>query len=86
MNSNTSKQKIKIEIQNKYLDKYLADLKDLDSVLLQEFCNVNDMYNIYQERLVEIVDEIPLSKFYQKRIKGKIEPMDHSWYIKVNKN
>lgn len=49
------------------LDKYLEDLKDLDSVLLQEFSNVNDMYSIYQDRLVEIIDKMPLSKFHQRK-------------------
>ena len=35
------------------LGKYLIDLKDLDSFLLQELSNVNDTYNIYQDRLAK---------------------------------
>ena len=35
------------------LGKYLIDLKDLDSFLLQELSNINDTYNIYQDRLAK---------------------------------
>ena len=59
------------------VDKYLADLKNLDFFLLQEFNNINDMYNIYQDKLVEIID---------KNAKVKIETIGNSRYIKVNKN
>ena len=49
-NKKTNKQKMKMRGATHFtLDKYLADLKDLDSVLLQEFSNVNDIYNIYQD-------------------------------------
>ena len=48
MNKKTSKQKIKERDMTHFTrDKYLADPKDLDSVLLQDFSNVNDMFNIY---------------------------------------
>ena len=59
------------------LDKYLADLKNLDFFLLQEFNSINDMYHIYQDKLVEIID---------KNAKVKIETIGNSRYIKVNKN
>ena len=58
MNKKPSKQKIKMRDTTHFtLDKYLANLKDLDSVLQQECSNVDDMYNIYQDRLVEIIDK-----------------------------
>ena len=49
MNKKTSKQKIKVRDMIHFtLDENLAYLKDLDSVLLQDFSNVNDMFKSYQ--------------------------------------
>ena len=53
LNKKTSKQKIKMFI----LDKYLADRKDLVSFLLQQFGKINYKYNIYQDKVVEIIDK-----------------------------
>ena len=48
MNKKTSKKKIKERDMTHFTpDKYLADLKDLDSVLLQDFSSVSDTFNIY---------------------------------------
>ena len=76
MNKKPSKQKMKMRGAAHFtLDKYLADLKDLDSVLLQEFSNVNDIYNIYQDRLVEIIDKnLPFKVLSKKESKLKLKP------------
>ena len=51
MNKKTSKQKIKVRDMIHFTpDKHLADPKDLDSVLLQDFSNVNDMFKSYQRK------------------------------------
>ena len=49
------------------IDKYLTDLKDLDSVLLQEFSNISDMYSVYQDKLVEIIDKNASFKVLSKK-------------------
>ena len=68
MNKKNSKQKIKIRDMIHFtIDKYLTDLKDLDSVLLQEFSNISDMYSVYQDKLVEIIDKNASFKVLSKK-------------------
>ena len=76
MNNKPSKQKIKMRDTTHFtLDKYLANLKDLDSVLQQECSNVDDMYNIYQDRLVEIIDKnSPFKVLSNNELKLKLKP------------
>ena len=54
-------------------DKYLADIKDLDSVLLQELSDVNDFYNIYEDKLVEVIDK-NFKVLSKKESKLKLKP------------
>ena len=69
------------------LDKYLADFKDLDSVLLQDFSNVNDMFNIYQDKLVEIIDKnAPFKILSKKESKLKLKPWIIRGILKSIKN
>lgn len=57
------------------LGKYLIDLKDLDSFLLQELSNVNDTYNIYQDRLAKKINKnAPFKVFSKKESKLKLKP------------
>ena len=76
LNKKTSKQKIKMrDMTHSTPEKYLADIKDLDSVLLQELSNVNDMYNIYQKKLAEIIDKNASFKVLSKKeSKLKLKP------------
>ena len=75
MNKKTRKQKIKVRDMTHFtLNKYLADLKDLDFVLLQDFSNVN-MFNIYQDKLAEIIDKTaPFKVLSKKESQLKLKP------------
>ena len=58
------------------LEKYLADLKDLHFLFLKEFSNVSDMYNIYQDKIVEIIDRnAPFKISSKKKSKLKLKPL-----------
>ena len=58
MNKKPSKQKIKMRDTTHFtLEKYPADLKDLYSVLQQEFSSVNDTYNIH---IICVIQMIPI--------------------------
>ena len=74
-NKKIRKQKIKVRDMTHFtLNKYLADLKDLDFVLLQDFSNVN-MFNIYQDKLVEIIDKTaPFKVLSKKESQLKLKP------------
>ena len=61
--------------------KYLTDLTKLDSLILQDYSNINELYEGYQDKLVEIIDKnAPFKTLSKKR------DMDNSSYLEFNKN
>ena len=55
--------------------KYLNDIKEPDNLNLYQYKDVDEMYNVYQNKLIEIIDKnapyITLSKKKQLKLKLK---------------
>ena len=67
INKKTSKQKIKVrDLRSFNKDKYLENLKELEDLHLQKHNNVNQMPNVYHDKLL-IINNMHHTKFYPKK-------------------
>ena len=72
-------------------EKYLNDIKVLDNLNLYQYKDVDKMYGVYQNKLIELIDKnasyITLSKEKKKKkIKAKVETVDNFKYSKIYQN
>ena len=68
INNKETKIKFKIrDMKNFNQDKYLEDLKEIENLNLLQYKNVNVMFNVYQDKLIDIV---LLKEFYQGKSKN----------------
>ena len=82
-------QKQKFKIRNmKTFDKaeYLNDIKELDNLNLYQYRDLDKMYDVYQNNLIEIIDRNAPYNPFKKTVKAKAETLDNFKYFKIYQN
>ena len=76
INKNISKQKIKVrDLHSFNKEKYLEYLKELENLHLQKHKNVNQMLNVYHDKLLLIINKhAPYETLSKKGTKLKFKP------------
>ena len=55
--------------------KYLNDIKKLDNLNLHQYKDVDKMHDVYQNKLIEIIDKnVPYTILSKKQSKLKMKP------------
>ena len=68
-------------------EKYIQDIKELDNLNFHLYKDVNDMFNIFQNKLIEIIDSnAPYITLSKKQSKLRHKPWISSSILKSIKN
>ena len=67
--------------------KYLSGIKELDNLNLYQYKDIDKMYGVYQNKLIEIIDKnVPYITLSKKTVKTKVETLDNFKYSKIYQN